>query len=142
MKYYLLVFSGIYMVAVIVFGILTTLLNIPNSGGVPTLLAAGFLTAWHFVNKEKRIPDDQEKIQLIWGSIACTFIVSALLVIIFVLATEFGEIIIASIKIVPLWLLLVVTTVMVFIEYAIFYMAYGWFAKKCQEELHKKSRRR
>ena len=86
MKHYLWIFTGAYTAALIVFGIISTFISIGSSSGAPTLMVGGFFTAWHFVKREKRIPTADEKIQLIWGSIACTFIISALLVFIFALA--------------------------------------------------------
>ena len=77
MKYYLLIFTGIYIVSTFLIGLLTAALSSGSSSIVSTLILSGFFTAWHFVNREKRLPSDDERIQLIWGSIACTFIVFA-----------------------------------------------------------------
>lgn len=141
MKQYLWVFTGIYTVALMVFGVLSTFIHIGSSSGVPTLIVGGFFTAWHFVKREKRIPNADEKIQLIWGSIACTFIISALLVFIFVLATGTSEAIIASLKLMPMWVWLIAIAFITLIEFAVFYFSYGWFAIKCVEGQNKKCQR-
>ena len=127
MKHYLWIFTGAYTAALIVFGIISTFIS--------------FFTAWHFVKREKRIPTADEKIQLIWGSIACTFIISALLVFIFALATGTSEAIIASLQLIPMWIWLLAIAFITLIEFAVFYFSYGWFAIKCVEGQNKKRQR-
>lgn len=141
MKHYLWIFTGAYTAALIVFGIISTFISIGSSSGAPTLMVGGFFTAWHFVKREKRIPTADEKVQLIWGSIACTFIISALLVFIFVLATGTSEAIIASLQLIPMWIWLLAIAFITLIEFAVFYFSYGWFAIKCVEGQNKKRQR-
>ena len=141
MKPYLWIFTGAYTVALMIFGVISIFIHIGSSSGVPTLIAGGFFTAWQFVKREKRIPNADEKVQLIWGSIACTFIISALLVFIFVLATGTSQAIIASLQLIPMWIWLIAIAFIILIEFAVFYFSYGWFAIKCLEGQHKKRQR-
>lgn len=139
MKYYLLVFSVVYIIATILFGILSMLVNVSSSTGVPILLAASFFTSGLFVKREQRIPNKNEKTQLIWGSIACTFIISIILVFLVSIALAQTTIWIELIQNVPIWVWLLATSLMIVIEFLVFYLGYGWFAKKCLNDLNKKS---
>lgn len=138
MKYYLLVFTGIYIVSTFLIGLLTAALSSGSSGIVSTLILSGFFTAWHFVNREKRLPSDDERIQLIWGSIACTFIVFAVFFLLMNIETGTTKVFIDIAKQVPMWIWLIAIAFITLIEFAVFYFSYGWFARKCLDGLNKK----
>ena len=138
MKYYLAVFTGVYILSTFIVGLMTTALSLGSSGVVSTLIIGGFFTAWHFVNKEKRLPTDDERIQLIWGSIACTFIVFAFFFLLMNLQTGTTKVFIDIAKQVPMWIWLIVIAFITLIEFAVFYFSYGWFAQKCFDGHNKK----
>ena len=138
LKHYFLVFSGAYILALILFGILSIAINITSASGVPTLIVGGFFTAWYFVKREKRIPDDNEKIQLVWGSIACTFFVSAILLFVYALLSGTTLQLVETLQTVPMWIWLFAIGFMILIEFIIFSLSYGWYAKKCLDGLNKK----
>ncbi len=52
MKHYLVYFAAVYSFALLLLGILFSLLNLNTSISIPTLIAAGFITAGHFVKRE------------------------------------------------------------------------------------------
>lgn len=141
MRYYFLFFSGVYFVATILCGILGLFIDIGSASTVSTLFAAGFLTSWQFVRREQRIPDAQEKKQLIWGSIACTFIISAILVgMAFLFIAPFRNMLMTMSNL-PIWIWAFMIGVLAFlllIEFAIFYMSYGWYANQCLKGFEKK----
>ena len=141
MKYYLLFFSGIYIVATILCGILGLFINIGSASTVPTLLAAGFLTSWQFVRREQRIPDAQEKKQLIWGSIACTFIISAILVSMAFLFIAPLRDMLMTMSNLPMWIwafMVGVLAILILIEFAIFHISYCWYVNQCLKGFEKK----
>lgn len=140
MKYYLLVFSAVYTIATILFGCVSIFINVSSSSSsIPILLAAGFFTSWHFVKREQRIPNKNEKTQLIWGSIACTFIISTIFVFIVAFALGQSKIWIELLLNAPIWIWIFAISFMILIEFITFYIGYGWYAKKCLIDLNKKS---
>lgn len=140
MKYYLLFFSAVYTVMTIIFAIISTLLDLPSSSGVTPLFAVGFLTAWQFVKREQRIPTPEEKKQLIWGSIASTFVISIILAVIVVMATMSLQDMITVLKTVPTWIWLIAIGFVILIEYFILHMSFGWYAKTCLKSLENKNK--
>ena len=131
MKYYLLVFTGIYIVSTFLIGLLTAALSSGSSSIVSTLILSGFFTAWHFVNREKRLPSDDERI-------ACTFIVFAVFFLLMNIETGTTKVFIDIAKQVPMWIWLIAIAFITLIEFAVFYFSYGWFARKCLDGLNKK----
>ena len=141
MKYYLLFFTAAYAVITIVFAVISTLLDLPNSStGTATLFGSGGLTAWQFVKREQRIPTPQEKKTLIWGSIASTFVVSIVLAAVLVMATMSIQDVMAILKDVPSWIWFVAFGFVILIEYFILHMSFGWYAKICLKSLENKKR--
>ena len=141
MKYYLLFFTGIYTVAIILFGIFATIFDLTSSiTTVPTLILAGFLTAWQFVKREQRIPTPEEKKKLIWSSIASTFVVSTVLAAIVLPATMSIQDIMNALKAIPSWIWLVIFGFLILIEYAVFHYSYSGYAKTCLKSLENKKR--
>ena len=139
MKYYLLIFTGIFILSSFLIGLIMEILNsIRSLGAVSALILAGFFTAWHFVNKEKRLPFNNERIQLIWGSIACTFIVLILFSILMNIETGTTKVFMDIAKQIPMWIWLIVIVLVTLIEFAVLYFSYGCFAQKCWNDLNKK----
>ena len=76
MKHYLLHFAAVYSIALVL--LITVLVFGLNLGGltlIPTLVACALISVRHFVKKEHRVPNNHEKIQLVWGSSAVAIIV-------------------------------------------------------------------
>ncbi len=93
---YILRFSLIYLVAIILVGTILILLNIDSNSGakIGALLAAVVMTIDKFLKDNKRIPNKQEKSKLVWGSLIASFIVSSLVVVpLLILSGEFSNII-------------------------------------------------
>ncbi|MEG0131432.1 MAG: ABZJ_00895 family protein [Acinetobacter sp.] len=145
MKYYLLFFTAAYAVITIVFAVISTLLDLPNSStGIATLFGSGGLTAWQFVKREQRIPTPEEKKTLIWGSIASTFLVSLILLLIFAILLNPPIPSLTDMlnpKVLWIWIfVIIVFGILILIEYLILHMSFGWYAKTCLKSLENKKR--
>ena len=105
---------------------------------MPTLIAAGFFTSWIFVKREQRVPNPQERKHLILGSIASNLIISAILVVIALFFIAPIQTSIEIIKHIPIWLWILVTIFLILVEYFIFHLSYGWYAKQCLKGLENK----
>ena len=82
MKHYLLHFAAVYSIALVL--LITVLVFGLNLGGltlIPTLVACALISVGHFVKKEHRVPNNHEKIQLVWGSSAVAIIVGSFFVL-------------------------------------------------------------
>jgi amino acid transporter len=137
MKYYLWIFTGIYTLTLLIFGLLAYFIDLSSSTTVPTLIAAGFFT-WIFVKREQRVPNPQERKHLILGSIASNLIISAILVVIALFFIAPIQTSIEIIKHIPIWLWILVTIFLILVEYFIFHLSYGWYAKQCLKGLENK----
>ena len=75
MSYYLKYFATVYLTLVLIVGILIYVFNLGAILLIPALIASAFLSARYFVKKELRLPTQEEKSRLVWGStiIAMTF---------------------------------------------------------------------
>lgn len=138
MKYYLWIFTGIYTLTLLIFGLLAYFINPSSSTTVPTLIAAGFFTSWIFVKREQRVPNPQERKHLILGSIASNLIISTILVVIALFFIAPIQTSIEIIKHIPIWLWILVTIFLILVEYFIFHLSYGWYAKQCLKGLENK----
>ena len=74
MSHYLKYFATVYLTLVLIVGILIYVFNLGAILLIPALIASAFLSARYFV-KELRLPTQEEKSRLVWGStiIAMTF---------------------------------------------------------------------
>lgn len=138
---YVLKFGIYYLLAVIAIAIITTLLKIDsNSGSVATVLFATMMTSIKFINENKRVPNSNENKKLIWYSFAATWIVSLVLVLLFlVISGEMGAII-QGLNQASFSLLFGVLLFVSAIELLVLYLGYGWLAKKQYEGLVKKGK--
>ncbi|WP_425917094.1 ABZJ_00895 family protein [Acinetobacter sp. TSRC1-2] len=69
MSHYLKYFAAVYSIALILLvSILIYGLKLGAITLLPGLIASAFLSARHFVKKERRLPNDKEKNKLVWGS--------------------------------------------------------------------------
>ncbi len=75
MSHYLKYFATVYLTLVLLVGILIYVFNLGAILLIPALIASAFLSARYFVKKELRLPTQEEKSKLVWGStiIAMTF---------------------------------------------------------------------
>lgn len=131
MKPYLLFFAAVYSIALVL--LITVLIFGLNLGGLtllPTLIAAAFISAGHFVKKEQRLPSSDEKIQLVWGSSAVAIIIGSFFVFFLVLMNPNAEAILQAADKAGLALSAVVMLCLIAIHGAIFHVAYGWYANR------------
>lgn len=138
MKYYLWIFTGIYTLTLLIFGLLAYFIDLSSSTTVPTLIVAGFFTSWIFVKREQSVPNPQERKHLILGSIASNLIISAILVVIALFFIAPIQTSIEVIKHIPIWLWILVTVFLILVEYFIFHLSYGWYSKQCLKGLKNK----
>lgn len=135
MKHYLIYFAAVYSIALLLLGILFSLLNLTGSTSVPTLIAAGFITAGHFVKREQRIPSSDEKIQLVWGCTIVSLFISSILVFVYSLVDPTTENILKTVENTGLILIAIVMLLLILIHAAIFLVSFGWYAKICARKL-------
>ena len=131
MKPYLLFFAAVYSIALVL--LITVLIFGLNLGGLtllPTLIAAAFISAGHFVKKEQRLPSSDEKIQLVWGSSAVAIIIGSFFVFFLVLMNPNAEAILKAADKAGLALAAVVMLCLIAIHGAVFHVAYGWYANR------------
>ena len=131
MKPYLLFFAAVYSIALVL--LITVLIFGLNLGGLtllPSLIAAAFISAGHFVKKEQRLPSSDEKIQLVWGSSAVAIIIGSFFVFFLVLMNPNAEAILKAADKAGLALAAVVMLCLIAIHGAVFHVAYGWYANR------------
>ena len=69
MSHYLKYFAAVYSIALfLLVSILIYGLKLGAITLLPGLIASAFLSARHFVKKKQRLPNDEEKNKLVWGS--------------------------------------------------------------------------
>ena len=136
MKHYLIYFAAVYSIALLLLGILFSLLNLTGSTSVPTLIAAGFITAGHFVKREQRIPSSDEKIQLVWGCTIVSLFISSILVFVYSLVDPTAGNILKTVENTGLILIAIVMLLLILIHAAIFFVSCGWYAKICARKLN------
>lgn len=130
MSRYLKHFAAVYSIALVL--VITVLIFGLKLGGItllPALIASAFISAGHFVKKQQRLPFPEEKIQLIWGSSAVALIIGSIFIFFLILMNPNAEQIIKSADNAGLVLSAVVMLCLVAIHGAIFYIAYGWYAR-------------
>ncbi|MFV5405540.1 MULTISPECIES: ABZJ_00895 family protein [unclassified Acinetobacter] len=75
MSHYLKYFATVYLILVLLVGLFVYLFGLGAILLIPALIASAFLSARYFVKHQHRLPTQEEKKPLIWGStiIAMTF---------------------------------------------------------------------
>lgn len=136
MKHYFLYFAAIYSIALVLLGILFSLFNLGFISTLPVLVAAGFLTAAHFVKKERRIPNNDEKTQLVWGTTATALVIACLLLFFYIVTNPASDRFIEMADKAGLAGAAVIMLFVVIIHGGIFFVSYGWYAKRCLSKLH------
>ncbi len=137
MKHYLLYFAATYSIALVLLGLLFAMFNLSFITTLPVLIASGFLTASHFVKKEQRLPNHDEKILLIWGTTATAIVIACLLLFFYIVTNPASDHYIEMADKSGLAGAAIIMLFVVIIHGGIFYLSYGWYAKKCFEKISK-----
>lgn len=145
---YMLRFFIAYALGLAALGVLLAVSNIKHNYGMSStvLLAAGYYVATFFVKQERRVPDENEKFRLAWGSMLASIGASALLAV-FTLVVSSDAIIVKNIILNPsvldsgIFLLLCVALFIIFmVTYLLLALCYGRLAKNYYDALVKKKR--
>lgn len=142
-KKYILYFSLIYAVILIITNILLNVFKIDT--GVATnfvmLIAAAYGAAAKFVMDNRRVPNKQEKNLLLWGCllVSIAILVIDMVIVIFLTSGTVGlNEMTKTLKTLPsMWWLIIITFVIV-VEYLLLSMVYGWGARKFADKHQQK----
>ena len=135
MKHYLIYFAAVYSFALLVLGILFSLLNLNTSISIPTLIAAGFITAGHFVKREQRRPSDDERIQLIWSCTITSLIITSLVLFFYSLLSPAASNILNVVKSTNI-ILIAIMMLLILVHAVVFFVSFGWYANRCAQKLN------
>ena len=135
MKHYLIYFAAVYSFALLLLGILFSLLNLNTSISIPTLIAAGFITAGHFVKREQRRPSDDERIQLIWSCTITSLIITSLVLFFYSLLSPATSNILNVVKSTNI-ILIAIMMLLILVHAAVFFVSFGWYANRCAQKLN------
>ena len=135
MKHYLIYFAAVYSFALLLLGILFSLLNLNTSISIPTLIAAGFITAGHFVKREQRRPSDDERIQLIWSCTITSLIITSLVLFFYSLLSPATSNILNVVKSTNIILIAIMMMLLILVHAAVFFVSFGWYANRCAQKL-------
>ena len=135
MKHYLVYFAAVYSFALLLLGILFSLLNLNTSISIPTLIAAGFITAGHFVKREQRRPSDDERIQLIWICTITSLIITSLVLFFYSLLSPAASNILNVVKSTNI-ILIAIMLLLILVHAAVFFVSFGWYANRCAQKLN------
>ncbi len=134
MKHYLVYFAAVYSFALLL-GILFSLLNLNTSISIPTLIAAGFITAGHFVKREQRRPSDDERIQLIWSCTITSLIITSLVLFFYSLLSPAASNILNVVKSTNI-ILIAIMMLLILVHAVVFFVSFGWYANRCAQKLN------
>lgn len=135
MKHYLIYFAAVYSFALLLLGILFSLLNLNTSISIPTLIAAGFITAGHFVKREQRRPSDDERIQLIWSCTITSLIITSLVLFFYSLLSPAASNILNVVKSTNI-ILIAIMMLLILVHAVVFFVSFGWYANRCAQKLN------
>lgn len=135
MKHYLIYFAAVYSFALLLLGILFSLLNLNTSISIPTLIAAGFITAGHFVKREQRRPSDDERIQLIWSCTITSLIITSLVLFFYSLLSPATSNILNVVKSTNI-ILIAIMMLLILVHAVVFFVSFGWYANRCAQKLN------
>lgn len=134
MKHYLVYFAAVYSFALLL-GILFSLLNLNTSISIPTLIAAGFITAGHFVKREQRRPSDDERIQLIWSCTITSLIITSVVLFFYSLLSPAASNILNVVKSTNI-ILIAIMMLLILVHAVVFFVSFGWYANRCAQKLN------
>ena len=135
MKHYLVYFAAVYSFALLLLGILFSLLNLNTSISIPTLIAAGFITAGHFVKREQRRLSDDERIQLIWSCTITSLIITSLVLFYYSLLSPAASNILNVVKSTNI-ILIAIMMLLILVHAVVFFVSFGWYANRCAQKLN------
>ena len=135
MKHYLVYFAAVYSFALLLLGILFSLLNLNTSISIPTLIAAGFITAGHFVKREQRRLSDDERIQLIWSCTITSLIITSLVLFFYSLLSPAASNILNVVKSTNI-ILIAIMMLLILVHAVVFFVSFGWYANRCAQKLN------
>lgn len=129
---YLKHFAAVYSIAlVLLITVLMFGLNLGSLTLVPALIAAAFISARYFVQKERRLPTNHEQIQLVWGSSAVAISIGSLFAFFIVMMNPNAEEILKAADEAGLGLYALIMLGLILLHGAVFHVAYGWYARRC-----------
>ena len=132
MSHYLKYFAAIYGLVLLLLGVLYIIgLNFSVLSLLPALCAAAGLTAKHFIKKQQRLPNTEEKIQLVWGSSAIAIVMASVLVCVLVVIHPNAKDIIAAAEKTGIAMTAMIMLCLVTIHGVLCFVAYGWYASLC-----------
>lgn len=136
MSGYLKHFAAVYSIALVL--LVTVLIFGFKLGGftlIPTLIASAFISASHFIKKERRLPTAQEKVQLIWGSSAVALSIGSLFAFFLVMMNPNAESILKSAEEAGLGIYAIFMLLMIALHGVIFHIAYSLYAQRVLRRL-------
>ena len=136
MKHYFLYFAAIYSIALVLLGVLFTMFNLGMIMTLFILIAAGFLTAAHFVKKEQRLPSNDEKMLLVWGTTMTALVIACILLFFYIVTNPASDHLLEAAEKSGLAGTAVIMLFVVIIHGGIFYLSYGWYANRCFNKLN------
>ncbi|MGE8560302.1 MAG: ABZJ_00895 family protein [Acinetobacter sp.] len=130
MSHYLKYFAAVYSIALILLvSILIYALKLGAITLLPGLIASAFLSARHFVKKEHRLPNDEEKNKLVWGSTIVAMTMSFIVMFILIFMHPRTEEILIAVGHAGRASYSFLTTGAIALNGLIFYIAYNGYAR-------------
>ena len=142
MKKYIIYFSLAYIAAMVLMAVIIYFFDIPNGASVASIMAAGVATASKFVQDQQRVPNAEEKKQLIWGCLISSILISLTSSVIVVLAIFQTLSVFSLLKEVPLWVIGLAFGLTFLIHYALLALSFGWMSNNVLKGLEKKKKRK
>ncbi|WP_297812863.1 ABZJ_00895 family protein [uncultured Methylophaga sp.] len=138
---YILRFGLVNLALLIVLSIVSALLEIESGSGVTigALMGAAIFAVAKFIQDNKRVPTSSEKTKLVWFSYLTSWLVSLLIVSIFVTLTSEHYQVINFMKSNPLILIGILAFLTVFYV-GVLYLSYGYLARKQFESMKKRGK--
>jgi hypothetical protein len=142
MKKYIIYFSIAYLAAMVLMAVIIYFLDMPNGASVASIMVAGFATASKFVQDQQRVPNAEEKKQLIWGCLISSIMISLISSVIVVLAIFKSISAFSVLSAVPLWVIALAFGFTLLIHYALLALSFGWMSKNVLKGLEKQKKRK
>lgn len=133
---------GLFNIALLIgLSIVFSLLEIESGSGVSigALMGAAIFAVAKFIQDNKRVPTSSEKTKLVWFSYLTSWLVSLLIVSIFVTLTSEHYQVINFMKSNPLILIGILAFLTVFYV-GVLYLSYGYLARKQFESMKKRGK--
>ncbi len=139
---YVLIFGLVNLGLLVGLDILFFLLDVESNSGatIGALMGAGVAAVSRFIQDNKRIPNPSEKTKLVWLSYLASWIVSLILVGVFVVLSGEGGELMEIVKSINVVILIVVIVFLSVFYVGALYLTYGYVARKQFEGLQKKGK--